>query len=209
MNDMKTAKGTILPILSLKGKPYLQVAHRVVWCREEHPDWVFEVSFIEINDKFAFAKATISDAEGKVRAIAHKVEHFSHFADAIEKAETGAIGRALAMIGYGTQFAPDIDEEDRIVDTPISPAKPKVESPLKKLGDEREELARDPGKYVFTFGKFSKEGRPIKELDVYALNNYLKYINDEAEKKGRPLSGKALEAVEICEAFLKTKEFAR
>lgn len=32
---------------------------------------------------------------------------------------TGAIGRALAMIGFGTQFAPEFDEEQRIVDSPV------------------------------------------------------------------------------------------
>jgi hypothetical protein len=42
----------------------------------------------------------------------------------MEKAETGAIGRALALIGYGTQFAPEMDEEDRIVDSPVIPVGP-------------------------------------------------------------------------------------
>ncbi|HTD18454.1 MAG TPA: hypothetical protein VK667_02885, partial [Ktedonobacteraceae bacterium] len=37
----------------------------------------------------------------------------------IEKAETGAIGRALAALGYGTQFAPELNEEHRIVDSPV------------------------------------------------------------------------------------------
>ncbi len=41
------------------------------------------------------------------------------FSDYIEKAETGAIGRALAALGYGTQFAPEFNEEHRIVDSPV------------------------------------------------------------------------------------------
>ena len=36
-----------------------------------------------------------------------------------EKAETKAVGRALAMLGYGTQFAPELDEGERIVDSPV------------------------------------------------------------------------------------------
>ena len=42
------------------------------------------------------------------------------FPDYVEKAETGAIGRALGVLGYGTQFAPEFDEgTERIVDSPM------------------------------------------------------------------------------------------
>ena len=41
------------------------------------------------------------------------------FPDYIEKTETGAIGRALAMCGYGTLQAPGFDEQDRLVDTTV------------------------------------------------------------------------------------------
>ena len=41
------------------------------------------------------------------------------FPDYIEKAETGAVGRALAMCGYGTLQAPEFDEGERIADAPI------------------------------------------------------------------------------------------
>ena len=49
-----------------------------------------------------------------------KMEDFRGFPDYIEKSETGAIGRALAACGFGTQFAPDLDEIDanRFVDSP-------------------------------------------------------------------------------------------
>jgi hypothetical protein len=45
------------------------------------------------------------------------------FPDYIEKAETGAIGRALAMCGYGTLQAPEFDEQDRLADMPVEKAK--------------------------------------------------------------------------------------
>jgi hypothetical protein len=56
-------------------------------------------------------------------ATALKREDLSHFPDFLEKAETGSIGRALGMLGFGTQFAPEFDElegrhEPRVVDTP-------------------------------------------------------------------------------------------
>jgi len=118
MNEITTQKGTKLPLLNLKGKPYLQVAWRILWFREDHPDWTFDVSFPILNEKMAMAKASIIDDKGVLRATAHKVEHYAHFADAAEKAETGAIGRALGMIGYGTQFAIELEDE-RLADAPI------------------------------------------------------------------------------------------
>lgn len=117
----KTQKGTELPLLQLKGKEYLQVAHRLVWFREEHPEFAIEVEFPVLTDTHAIAKATIRDDRNRILAQGHKREDKAHFPDHMEKAETGAIGRALALLGYGTQFAPELDEEERIVDSPIKP----------------------------------------------------------------------------------------
>ena len=47
------------------------------------------------------------------------------FPDYIEKAETGAMGRALAMCGYGTLQAWEFDEQERSADTPVEKAKSK------------------------------------------------------------------------------------
>lgn len=116
---MKTPKGTELPILNLKGKDYLMVAHRLVWFREERPEWSIETEFKELTLEFAIAFAKIRDEQGRVIATAHKREDQKHFPDYTEKAETGAIGRALAYCGFGTQFAPELHEDERIVDAPI------------------------------------------------------------------------------------------
>jgi hypothetical protein len=45
------------------------------------------------------------------------------FPDYIEKAETGVIGKALAMCRYGTLQAPEFDEQDRLADAPVEKAK--------------------------------------------------------------------------------------
>lgn len=123
----KTAKGTELPLLDLKGKPYLQVAHRIVWFREEHPDWRIESTIFEWDKerKWCVAEATIKDQDGKVYANAFKSETSAGFGDYIEKATTGAIGRALALCGYGTQFTSDeLDEGERLADAPVPQSKP-------------------------------------------------------------------------------------
>ena len=70
-------------------------------------------------DKAIVMKATIKDVTGAVIATARKKETEAGFPDYIEKAETGAIGRALAMCGYGTLQAPEFDEQDRLADTPV------------------------------------------------------------------------------------------
>lgn len=102
------------------GKEYLPVAARLIWFREDHPDWTIQTKPVEINVEkfFAVFHAEIIDREGKVIATGTKHENVKGFADYIEKAETGSIGRALAVAGYGTQFAPELEEGDRFADSP-------------------------------------------------------------------------------------------
>ena len=128
-------------MMQLKGKDYLQVAWRLVWFREDHPDWGINTEMANYDPaaKHCIFKATICDADGVQKSSGTGSEAAKDFPDYIEKAETKAVGRALAMLGYGTQFCademdagkPDPDEFDeghRIVDTPIdrTPKAPRV-----------------------------------------------------------------------------------
>jgi hypothetical protein len=104
------------------GRMYLPVSARLIWFRREHPDWSIETDpfVIDIERQYAIFRATIKDASGRVIAIGTKREDIRGFPDFIEKSETGAIGRALALCGYGTQFEPELDEAaaGRFVDSP-------------------------------------------------------------------------------------------
>lgn len=111
-------------MLDLRGKAYLQVAQRLVWFREEHKDWTIDAEIIEHDATHAIVRAYIKDETGRQIATAVKSETKVGFSDFLEKAETGAIGRALALCGYGTQFAPELDEGERLADSPTNPAKP-------------------------------------------------------------------------------------
>ena len=135
MKSFKTKAGTELPMMDLRGKDYLLVAHRVQWFREEHPDWTIKtIVEPDFEKQRCVARAEIANTDGQLIASATKFEDIKGFGDYIEKSETGAIGRALALCGYGTQFAPELDEEDRIVDAPLPAKKPApvVKTPASK-----------------------------------------------------------------------------
>ena len=102
---------------------YLPVAARIAWFRREHPLWSIITEVEQLADKAVIMKATIRDMLGTVIATARKKETEMGFPDYIEKAETGAIGRALAMCGYGTLQAPEFDEQDRLADAPVEKQK--------------------------------------------------------------------------------------
>ena len=102
---------------------YLPVAARIAWFRREHPDWSIITKMIESANKAIVMKAVIKVASGRIIATARKRETEIGFPDYIEKAETGAIGRALALCGYGTLQAPDFDEQERLADSPIEKEK--------------------------------------------------------------------------------------
>ncbi len=120
-------------LIDLKGKKYLQVMHRLVWFREDHPDWNIdtEMTHYDPEAKQAIFVAKILDQNGIQKSSATGSESARDFGDFIEKAETKAVGRALAMLGYGTQFAPELDEGERIVDSPVPKAKPAEEMQFK------------------------------------------------------------------------------
>lgn len=103
------------------GREYLPVAYRLVWFREDHPDWGVDTKpvVIDVDKGVAVFQANVYDAEGRLMASGTKMETARGFSDFVEKAETGSIGRALGVLGYGTQFAPEFDEGERIVDSPM------------------------------------------------------------------------------------------
>lgn len=103
-----------------KPNDYLQVKWRLVWFRDVHPHGKITTTMVhlDIEKQMAVFKATVEDSMGGV-AEGYGSETVKDFKDYIEKAETKAIGRALASLGYGTQFAPELDEGERVVDSPV------------------------------------------------------------------------------------------
>ena len=111
-------------LTKLKGKDYLEVKWRLLWLRTEHPNATIETELMQLhlNPGLAVfrAKVAIPDAGS---ATGWGQEEAKDFGDFLEKAETKALGRALAALGYGTQFTEDFDfaegDPNRVVDAPV------------------------------------------------------------------------------------------
>ncbi|HEY4388729.1 MAG TPA: hypothetical protein VGN34_30120, partial [Ktedonobacteraceae bacterium] len=131
MNDFNPSEH-LISIRNRQGSSeYLPVQWRLVWFRNECPEGSIETEIIHLDlDKeteeevfawnaekrrnenvtktacgIAIFRATVKDGRGGI-ATGTGSERAASFGDFIEKAETKAIGRALAGLGYGTQFAP-------------------------------------------------------------------------------------------------------
>jgi hypothetical protein len=121
MEEQEKAFDPTPHILNLKGKAYLPVAARVVWFRQEfgiETGWEIRTACVEgsFKEGYAVYRAEVVNPEGRVVATGTNAEDKGGFVDFVMKAETGAIGRALATCGYGTMAALD---EGEVVDAPI------------------------------------------------------------------------------------------
>src|SRR5262245_20203861 len=105
---------------------YLEVKWRLRWFRLEHPHGVVhtEERYVDPESGYARFKAAVSDGEGG-SATGHGTETKARFEDYCERAETRALGRALAALGYGTQYAgEDLSEGEHVVDGPVETKAP-------------------------------------------------------------------------------------
>ena len=105
-------------IVDIHGKQYKTVVLRVNEFRDIcniKDGWGVETCIIELTDKWACVKASITNPEGKVVGTGHGVEFWEgnnkiNKTSALENAETSAIGRALAAIGLGGEEYASADE---------------------------------------------------------------------------------------------------
>lgn len=124
----------------MHGQDYLEVKWRLVWMRTEHPDWGIATECREhVMGQAAAFFARITDCDGRLIATGSKMETKAGFQDYYEKAETGAVGRALLNAGYGTaNCGAELDEGERIVDSPVAKVqdKPLTSTVQQALGGE-------------------------------------------------------------------------
>lgn len=151
-------------LTDLKGSKYLEVKWRLVWLRQEHPDARIETALHSLSEKAAVFKAHI-EIPGAGAATGWGSETPGDFRDFIEKAETKAIGRALAALGYGTQFCDDFVTVDsgRIVDSPVAPAGRPSPPPQQQ---------------------FNGQARSGGSFDQPATDKQLQFLNSIAQERG-------------------------
>ncbi len=103
---------------------YMEVKWRLLWLRSEHPDAdvATELVTLDLDRNLAVFKAQVA-VPGRGSATGWGSETADDWRDFIEKAETKALGRALAALGFGTQFCEDFDfgqgDEHKVVDAPV------------------------------------------------------------------------------------------
>lgn len=145
MTDMSTFEpGKYLT--SIGGADYLEVKWRLYWLRTEHPDAVIETELYADNGERAIFKASVRIPQGG-SATGWGDETIADFRDYLCKAESKALGRALAALGFGTQFAIDLDE---------APARP-ADSPVRRPSRDGNDPATDRQiKAIYAIGRAGK-----------------------------------------------------
>ncbi len=196
----KTPKGTELPItmlpqwkkdkktgqfIQLEPKPYVTVLNRIVWFREEHPEWSITSVILNQGSDNILMKAYISNEQGRILSEGIKYEDKGTFIDYIEKCESSAIGRALAFLGFGTQYALELEEgEERLADAPATDKPKTIEEKAKQLIEISKEYysgtqtvpivgkkpsIMDLAKYTVTFGP--NRGKQLQDIDPESLTH--------------------------------------
>lgn len=125
-------KEHLIRLPSKKGeKDYLEVQWRLVWFREDHPNGLIRADLVSTHPPII--QATITSEGGQILAtglagIPESGGGKIWSGREVEKAETAAIGRALAHAGYGTQFSGDeMDDSDYMPDSPVQRTKSHID----------------------------------------------------------------------------------
>ncbi len=117
-------------LMNLKGRDYLNVQSRLLWfIRDQRAliaaglarePYCVRTELVELDREAGWAhfKTVARDVLGN-ESVMYGSEAAKDFADYIEKASTKSLGRALLGLGYGTAFAPEMDEGERVVDAPL------------------------------------------------------------------------------------------
>lgn len=111
-------------LIKLQGRDYLEVKWRLVWLREVHPDATIITEILNHNpaEEWAVIRATVVIPDGGGSATGMALQRPTGIAkDYIANGETSAIGRALGALGFGTQFAPEFDQGEQVIDSPVAP----------------------------------------------------------------------------------------
>lgn len=215
----------LMKIKSRQGlSDYLPVQWRLVWFRQECPHGTIETEELEYDTEkecsleafvwnsekkrsekvvktakgYARYRAVVTDGKGG-RATGTKAECRANFEDYGEKAETGAIGRALAGLGFGTQFAPELDEEHRIVDSPVERGTSPVEgsdtgngrkmlATVRPAAAESNAVSNDSGQSAATTTAEAANGAGATEQQLSSIRKLCEHLGKPEPEHAKSMS---------------------
>ena len=180
---------------------YLEVKWRLAWLRDSHPDADIETVIVRDDPEQAVFRAKVSIPE-RGSATGYGSETKGDFGDFIEKAETKALGRALAALGFGTQFCDDFDEGGAVTDSPVErqaprPARSSFAKPTdgKKGGVSDAQMkylfGGDDGRAGLLFTRFEENKDRVEWLERHCPDA----LGIEEGEEGDPIPVLSLETV--------------
>lgn len=145
-----------------------------------------------------------------VSAIPIGNNHGNDFANIMMKAITKAKRRVtLSICGLGILDESELDtipkevkgftENPQIIN-PLVQIRTDIENKRLEL-EQKTESENDLAEYVCKVGK-KYSGKKLSEIDMFELDNYIQWIKESADKKGKILEGEWLEFYEKAEAYL-------
>lgn len=172
-------------LTKVSGNDYLQVKWRIVWLRSEHPGAHVVTELVELRDGGAVFKATVtlpSDGATGGVAVGHGMCTSEEFNDYMEKAETKAIGRALAVLGYGTQFTGREIDEGGVADASANKQQRQQSGAARQSGQQSNAGITDPqkrkilalGDHVFDMGEDEIDAWIAEHFNGATLNTLSK-----------------------------------
>lgn len=156
-------------MLNLKGREYLNVQNRLIWFIKDQRNfiatglarmpYVIRTEQVELDRQAGYAafRTYVRDVLGN-EATMYGSESAKDFPDYAEKASTKSLGRALLALGYGTASAQEMDEGERVVDSPV--ARKSQQPPPKPTPSPRQE----PQDYAYRI----EDNRPSQERPTQA-----------------------------------------
>jgi len=164
---------------------YLDVKWRIVWFRTEHPNGSIATRLMsDPGVSPAVVQATVT-LENGVTATGFGQCGEDDWSDWLEKAETRAIGRALALLGYGTQFCEDFDEI--ISDSPVESPQTRSAGGQQAALPSTDPMTPNQQKYLFSLAR--EAGIPNDELDEIVHERFGHGVSELLKSEASTLIG--------------------